>query len=86
MLFREIQISPAHGHHSPMRRLRCGIVECIGNCNHEAFITTGRNFTEILLNGNHEAIAQWRREQSEARSRARQASSPQNKIANGEET
>ena len=42
----------------------------------------GMEVPEILLNGNHEAIAQWRREQSEARSRARQVA---NKIGNGEE-
>jgi tRNA (guanine37-N1)-methyltransferase len=40
----------------------------------------GMEVPEILLNGNHEAIAQWRREQSEARSR-----SSRKKIGNGEE-
>jgi tRNA (guanine37-N1)-methyltransferase len=45
----------------------------------------GMEVPEILLNGYHEAIAQWRRVQSEARSRARQVYSPQDKLDNGEE-
>ena len=32
----------------------------------------GMEVPEILLSGNHQAIAKWRREQSEARTRARQ--------------
>jgi len=45
----------------------------------------GMEVPEILLNGNHEAIALWRREQSAARSRARLAFLPQDKTGNGEE-
>jgi tRNA (guanine37-N1)-methyltransferase len=38
----------------------------------------GMEVPEILLSGNHPAIAQWRRQQSEARSRARQEPSQEN--------
>jgi tRNA (guanine37-N1)-methyltransferase len=39
----------------------------------------GMEVPEVLLSGNHEAIARWRREQSEARSRRRDDPAPENK-------
>src|SRR5882724_1203887 len=38
----------------------------------------GMEVPEILLSGNHEAIAEWRRQQSEARSQARHVSNQEN--------
>jgi len=38
----------------------------------------GMEVPEILLSGNHEAIAEWRRQQSEARSRARHVPNQEN--------